>query len=56
MKKKIVAVLKWTAIVIGGLWFLLWAVYGEHESYPHAALALFIFAFWTDMYGKLQPD
>ena len=53
MKKKLLATLKWTAIVIGGLLFLLWAFFGEHESYPHAALALFIFGFWWDMNLKL---
>jgi hypothetical protein len=54
MKEKILVVLKWTAIVIGGLYFLLWAFYGEHESYPHAALALFIVAFWWQMNQKLN--
>jgi hypothetical protein len=54
MKKKVLAVLKWTAIVVGGLYFLLWVFYGEHESYPHAALTLFIFAFWWEMNQKLN--
>jgi hypothetical protein len=30
-----------------------WAFSGEHASYPHAALALFVFGFWWGVNVKL---
>jgi cbb3-type cytochrome oxidase subunit 3 len=54
MGAKMLTALKWIAIALVVLIYVVWAFSSEHESYPHAAIGVLVFIFWWEMRGRLD--